>query len=138
MPGHLLGDRMLDLEAGVDLEERDRAVLPDEELTRAGADVLRLLEDRLGRGVELGDLVVGQERRGRLLDQLLVAALKRAVAGRHHDHVAVLVGQALGLDVPGLVEIALHEALPATERGDGLADRGVVDARRPRRGCGRP
>ena len=35
----LLGDAVLDLEAGVDLEERDRAVLGDEELAGPGADV---------------------------------------------------------------------------------------------------
>ena len=37
-----------------------------------------------------------------------------------------LVGEALGLDVARLVEVALDEALAATERGDGLADGGVV------------
>jgi hypothetical protein len=41
--GDLLGDRVLDLEAGVDLEEGDRAVLADEELDGAGADVAGLL-----------------------------------------------------------------------------------------------
>ena len=70
--------------------------------------------------------VVGEERRRRLLDQLLVAALQRAVAGGDDDHVAVLVGQALGLDVPRLVQVLLDEALAAAERGDRLADRGVV------------
>ena len=68
---------------------------------------------------------VGEERRGRLLHQLLVAPLERAVAGRDHHDVAVLVGQALGLDVARLVEVLLHEALAAAERGDRLADRGV-------------
>ena len=71
---------------------------------------------------ELGVLLVGQERRGRLLDELLVAALQRAVAGGDDDDVAVGVGQALGLDVARLVEVALDEALAAAERGDGLAD----------------
>ena len=50
--GDLLGDRVLDLQARVDLEERDRAVLADEELAGAGADVADLLEDRLRRLVE--------------------------------------------------------------------------------------
>ena len=92
----------------------------------AGADVAGLAQDRLGGLVELGRLLVGEERRGRLLDQLLVAALQRAVAGGDDDDVAVLVGQALGLDVPGLVEVALDEALAAAEGGDRLADRGLV------------
>ena len=95
----------------------------------ARADVAGLLEDRLGGAVQLGVLRVGQERRGGLLDQLLVAALQRAVTGGDDDHVAVAVGQALGLDVPRLVEVALDEALAAAERGHGLADRGVVQLR---------
>ena len=40
--GDLLGDRVLDLEAGVDLEEGDGAVLADQELAGAGADVAGL------------------------------------------------------------------------------------------------
>jgi hypothetical protein len=55
-----------------------------------------------------------------------VAALQRAVAGRDDDDVAVLVGQALGLDVARLVEELLDEALAAAERRDRLADRGLV------------
>lgn len=39
----------------------------------------------------------------------------------------MLVGQALGLDVPRAVEVPLDEALAAAEGGDGLADRGVVE-----------
>ena len=114
--GDLLGDAVLDLEAGVDLEEGDGAVLGDQELAGAGADVAGLAQDRLRRLVEAVDLVVGEERRGRLLDQLLVAALQRAVAGGDDDDVAVLVGQALGLDVARLVEELLDEALAAAER----------------------
>ena len=117
---------MLDLESGVHLEERDGAVLAHEELAGAGADVPGFVQDRLGRGVQPRHLVVGEERRGRLLDQLLVPPLERAVAGRDHHDVAVLVGQALGLDVAGLVEELLDEALAAAERRDGLAHRGLV------------
>ena len=92
----------------------------------AGADVAGFLQDGLRRRVQLLVLVLGQERGGGLLDQLLVAALQRAVTGGDDDDVAVGVGQALGLHVPGLVEVALDEALAAAERGDGLADRRVV------------
>ena len=49
--GDLLGHRVLDLQAGVDLEEGDGAVLADEELAGAGADVAGLAQDRLGRAV---------------------------------------------------------------------------------------
>ncbi len=37
----------------------------------------------------------------------------------------MLVGQALGLDVPGVVEESFHEAFTAAEGGDRLTDRGV-------------
>jgi hypothetical protein len=125
-----------DLEARVDLEEGDGAVLRDEELARAGADVADLAEDRLRRRVELGVLRVGEERRGRLLHELLVAALERAVAGGDHDDVAGGVGQALGLDVARAVEVLLDEALPAPERRDGLAGGGLEQLRHLLAGAG--
>src|SRR4051794_4930515 len=103
-PGDLLGDAVLDLEAGVHLEEGDGAVLGHQELTGAGTVVAGLEQDALGGLVELGELLVAEERRGRLLHELLVAALQGAVPrGDDHD-VAVLVGQALRLDVTRLVE----------------------------------
>ena len=117
---------MLHLQPGVDLEERDDAVLSDEELARPGAPVVGLQQDGLGRTDHLGVLLAGQERSRCLLDQLLVAPLQRAVAGRHDDDVAVVVGQALGLDVSGLVQVALDEALSAAERCDRLT-RGRVE-----------
>jgi hypothetical protein len=85
--GDLFGDGVLDLEARVHLEERDRAVGADEELARSRADVADLLEDGLGCRVEDLVLLVGEEGRGRLLDELLMAALQRAVARRDDDDV---------------------------------------------------
>ena len=55
-----------------------------------------------------------------------MTTLERAVAGGDDHDVAVLVGEALGLDVAGLVEELLDEALAAAERRDGLAHRGLV------------
>ncbi len=121
----LLGDRMLDLQAGVDLEEADHPVVADQELDRARPGVVGLAADGLGAVVDAGPLLVGEERGRSLLDQLLVAPLQRAVAGADDDDVAVLVGQHLGLDVPGAVEVSLDEALAPPERGHGLADRAV-------------
>ena len=46
-------------------------------------------------------------RRRRLLDQLLVAALDRAVALAEVDRVAVRVGEHLHLDVPRILQVAL-------------------------------
>src|SRR5690606_36348834 len=97
----------------------------DEELAGSRADVADLLEDRLRRGVEMGVLLLGEERRGCLFDELLVAALQRAVARRDHDDVARGIRQALRLDVTRLVEVLLHEALAAAEGCDGLAGGGL-------------
>jgi hypothetical protein len=74
--GRLLGHRVLDLKPGVDLEEGDGAVDSDEILDGAGPVVSGLAADRLGAFVDLGPLLRGEERCGRLLDQLLVAALQ--------------------------------------------------------------
>ena len=124
-PRDLFCDGVFDLQAGVDLEERDRPVDADEELARACAEVARFANDRLGRVVELVDLSLGEVGGGRLLHELLVPALKRAVAGGDDHDVSVLVGEDLGLDVAWVVEVALDEALAATEGGDGLAYGGV-------------
>ena len=75
-PGDLLGHRMLDLEPGVHFEERDRAIGADEELAGPGIRVAGLLEDRLGGGVELIELVLRQEGSRSLFDKLLVTALQ--------------------------------------------------------------
>ena len=101
--GDLLGDAVLDLEAGVHLEEEELAVLV-EALDGAGADVAAAachLSPRLAhRGADLVDVIRGG---GRLLDQLLVAALGGTVALAHAHHVAVGVGEDLQLDVAGRV-----------------------------------
>ena len=75
-PGDFLSHWVLDLKAGVDLEEGDRAVDADEELARAGAVVAGFLHDRLGRAVELGGLCLGEVGRRRLLDELLMPTLQ--------------------------------------------------------------
>jgi hypothetical protein len=82
---------------------------------------LGLSADRLRRLVDAAPLVVGEKRRRRLLYQLLKASLQRTVAGAGDHDVVVLVGDHLGFDVAGLVQILLDEALAAAERGDRLA-----------------
>ena len=126
---HLLRHRVLHLQAGVHLEEGDGAVLADQELARPRPDVAGLEQDRLRGGVEAVDLLRRQVRRGRLLDELLMAALQRAVPGGDHHHVPVGIGQTLRLDVPGAIQVALDEALAATERTDRLPGGGLEEIR---------
>ena len=123
----LFRDGVLDLQAGVDLEERDRAIRTDQELAGSRADVADLAQDRLRRFVERAGLLRREEGCRCFFDELLVAALQRAVAGRHDDDVARGIREALGLDVARLVEILLDEALAAAEGADGLAGRGLED-----------
>ena len=59
-------------------------------------------------------------RGGAFLDQLLVAALHRAVALPEVDHVAVLVGQHLHLDVPRVLDVFLQVDVGVAEGGLGL------------------
>ena len=61
--GDLLGDRVLDLQPGVDLEEGDQPVLGDEELDGAGTDVAGLQADLLAGVVQALPLLLGEERR---------------------------------------------------------------------------
>ncbi len=65
--------------------------------------------------IELGDLLSFRRRRG-LLDQLLVAALQRAVTGEPDPLRGCRPGT--GSRRGGLVQVALDEAFAATEGGD--------------------
>ncbi len=108
--GRGLGDRVLDLQAGVDLEERKglggRVV---EVLDRAGAVVAHLADQVHRDPTQFEGLLAGQDRRGRLLDDLLVATLDGAVAHTWRPDIAVLVGDDLHLDVPGAGDQRLQE-----------------------------
>ena len=120
--GHHLGHAVLDLDAGVHLQEEVLALL-EQSLDRARAGVA---DRRRGLGGDLADLgpqLLVDGRGGRLLDELLVAALERAVALAEVDDVAVGVGHHLDLDVAGVGQVALEvdggvgEELLALARG---------------------
>src|ERR1700730_15525917 len=59
-------------------------------------------------------------RRRRLLEQFLVPALNRAFTLARTDYVAMLVGQYLELNVPGMLHIFLHVEISIPERARGL------------------
>ena len=123
-PRHQLGDRVLDLDARVHLHEVVRAVRVEKALDRSGRPVAggprRVDGDRADPCPE--SRVDG--RGGRLLDELLVAALHRAVALAEVDHVAVRVGEHLHLDVTWVLEVALDVDRRVAEVRPALAARG--------------
>src|SRR5690606_19075491 len=98
--GHLLGDRMLHLDARIDL---DAVELPAigvlEELDGAGADIMRLARDLQSVAAEFLALCVREIGSRRPFHDLLVAALDRAVALEQVDGIAVGVAEYLHLDM---------------------------------------
>src|SRR5207249_3663150 len=77
-----------------------------------------------GGGGHLGTETRGEHRARRLLDDLLVAALDRALALAEMDERAVAVAQHLHLDVAGTDEELLEVDAPVGEGGLGLAPGG--------------
>src|SRR5208283_3413879 len=108
-PGDQLGNRVLDLESRVHLQEEEALVLADDELDGAGGLVAH------GPGEGDGLLAHGSAGRliekwaGGLFDDLLVPSLDRALAFPKINHLAVRVAEHLDLDVPGLLDKLLDE-----------------------------
>ncbi len=119
--GHPLGDRVLDLDAGVHFHEVEVALRIHQELERAGVGVLHGARGVDDRRAHLAPHLVGDRDRRRLLDQLLVAALDRALALAQVHDVAVMIAEDLVLDVPRRLEILLDVDIADAERRLGLA-----------------
>src|SRR5829696_9083296 len=117
-----LGDGMLDLKARVDLEEEELlAAGREQELDGPGADVPERLAGRDRRAAHPGPQLLADRGRGRLLDDLLVAALDRALALAEVDDAPARVAEDLDLHVPRRVDVALEEDGVVAERGRRLA-----------------
>ena len=114
---------MLDLQPGVHLQEEEVAVVAGEKLDGAGAGVV----DRPRRGNRRGEQRLTHsrhpldERRRGLLDDLLVAALDRALAFAEGPHRVVFVGHHLDLDVASRRQVGLAEHRRVAERRRGLS-----------------
>ena len=130
---HGLGHRVLDLDPRVHFEEVEAALFRQQKLDRAGAHIANrgrsLDRRRAHRGAKLGR----HGRRRRLLDQLLVAALDRAIAFAEVDDRALLVAEHLHFDVAGADERALDQEPSVAESACGLRRGGVERASRVRR-----
>ena len=118
--GHRLRDWMLDLDTGVDLHERHGAVRIDQEFDGSGALIARAGTDGDRRVLERARGLVRQERRRRLLAELLVVPLQRAVARADGHDVPRAVAEHLHLDVTRTVEEPFDEAIAIAERQFGL------------------
>ena len=144
---------MLDLEPRIQLDEVERPLRPEQELERAGVAVVDRARGLLGRVLHLLAGLVVERGRRRLLDQLLVPPLDRALALAERQHSALPVGQHLDLDVPrrddrllevepGLAERGLRLGGGGLERAlelVGVADRAACPSpRRPRRPSAAP
>ena len=97
-------DRMLHLQARVHLEEVEVAILVDQELDGAGVVVTGGFGDAHGDFAHAAAHLFVDERRGRLFEHLLMAALHGALALAEIDDVAVLVAEDLHLDVARILD----------------------------------
>ena len=135
--GDLLGDRVLDLDARIHLDEHVVAALVEQELHRARIRVVDLARERDRVSAHLVAQFGGKVWRRREFDDLLVAALHAAVALEQMHHVTVLVGQDLHLDVARVEHRLLEIDHRIAERRLGLAA-GRLDGLGQRRRIGHP
>src|SRR5205807_4899576 len=94
-----------DLNARVDLDEVETVLLIDQEFARAGVLVAGRFHEADGGSA---DRVADRRRevgRRRFLDELLMAALQRAIALEQMNDVAVTVAENLHFDVARLLDV---------------------------------
>src|SRR5205807_1059182 len=84
----------------VQLDEVEALIGPEQELERPRVAVSDRLRGALGSRLHGLARLRRDAGRGRLLDQLLVAALDRALALAESQHAALRVSEDLDLDVP--------------------------------------
>lgn len=118
--GDHLGDGVLDLDSGVDLEHVEVLVVVHEELDGRGSGVVGGLDEFGGGFADLLDLLAFDEWAWGFFDDFLVSALHGAIAFPEVDCVAVLVTDALDLDMSCVFEEFFDEDAAVPERGEGF------------------
>ena len=114
--GQFFGNRVLDLDARVHLDEVVIARFVDQELDCTRGYIAHIPRDLDCIRVKTASDFLRHAPRGRKLHDLLVAALKRAVAFKQVDDVAVPVAQHLHFDVLGLDKEFLDKDILVAER----------------------
>src|SRR4249920_3573166 len=99
---------MLDLQSRVDLEEPEVSFRREQELRRRGVAQADRARNRDTQLVEPRALLAAKARGRCLLDQLLMAALDRAVALAERHHGSVAVAQQLHFNVARVLDVALE------------------------------
>ena len=122
-PRHGLRHGVLHLQPRVHLEEIVLLPRVDQELDRACGAVAHRLGQRHRLLAHRAHGGRGEARRRRLLDDLLVAPLDRAVTLGQVDRIAVRVGEQLDLDVPRPLDVTLDEDAVVAEGGGRLPRR---------------
>ena len=118
--GYPLGDRVLDLEPGVDLKEVEIAVGIQEELDCAGVGVVYGGSQGEGGAFEALSDLGGDGHRGRLFDDLLEATLDGALPLPEAQQVAVGIADDLHLDVPWPYDVLFEDNGVVPEGRHGL------------------
>jgi hypothetical protein len=115
---------MLDLQTGVHFEEEDILSLGiDHELHRADRIVSDAGRELQRMAVKRVAGLLGQVRRGSLLEELLIVALNRAIPLEEMHEIAVLVAKDLNLDVARPLDQLFDQQAAITERGFRFATR---------------
>ena len=114
------GDRVLDLDTSVHLEERKCPVRTQQELDGASTDIADGLRQGDG-GLGHGGPCFRRDAWGRsFLDQFLVATLDGAVSVPNGDDVALAVCHQLHFDMPGIIQVAFQVDLRVGEETAGF------------------
>src|SRR4051794_22907226 len=124
-PGNEFGHRVLDLDARIHLEEKEVTLVVEEELERPGVGVLHRARGIDDRAAEFAAHLFGHRDRRSFFEQLLMAALNRALALTKVNDRAMVIAEYLKLDMTRVLDVLLEVHVPHAERGFGLPLRGL-------------
>src|SRR6476661_5175210 len=125
---HQLRDWMLDLNAGVHLQEVVRAIAREEKLARSRVDVSGCLGHRRGAFAHASAQIRVHGDARRFFDHLLMASLHRALSLSERKNVSVRIGEHLNLDVPRTLDEFLDVDGIVSKRAFSFATRSIERA----------